>query len=239
MKRFVQVAGGLAFAALSLAAFTFQPSDASLTPKKGRWVPLFDGKSLAGWHNYLGKGVSDKWKVEDGTLMYGGGRGGGDIVTDGEFGDFELELEWKISEGGNSGIMYHVHEDPKFRESYYTGPEMQVLDDQRHPDAKQGRNGNRTAGSLYDMIPTADPTAVKPAGQWNKVKLLIRNGRAEHWMNGKKVVEYATSGPAWDSLVSQSKFNGWEGFGKFSKGRIALQDHGDKVWYRNIRIREL
>ncbi|WP_266363194.1 3-keto-disaccharide hydrolase [Tellurirhabdus rosea] len=239
MKRFVKFAGSLALVALALTAFSPLPSEAPLKPKKSKWVSLFDGKSLAGWHNYLGKGVSDKWVVEDGALAYSGGNGGGDIVTDKEYGDFELELEWKISEGGNSGIIYRVHEDPKFRSTYNTGPEMQVLDNERHPDAKMGRNGNRTAGSLYDLIPTSDPTAVKPVGQWNKVKLVVHNGRAEHWMNGKKVVDYATSGPEWDKMVSESKFKGWEGFGKFSKGRIALQDHGDKVWYRNIRIREL
>lgn len=210
-------------------------------PKKSKWVKLYDGKSFAGWHTYLkpGQPVSDKWTIDDGAMHYNGGRGGGDIVTDKEYGNFELELEWKIAEGGNSGIMYHVHEDPKFKATYNTGPEMQVLDNERHPDAKQGRNGNRTAGSLYDMLPPSDPTAYKPAGQWNKAKLIINNGRAEHYLNGKKIVEYPVSGPEWDKMVENSKFKGWEGFGKYSTGKIALQDHGDKVWYRNVRIREL
>lgn len=206
-------------------------------PKKTEWKVLFDGTSTNGWHTYLKQSISPLWQVEDGALVLTG-KGAGDIVTNDEYGDFELELEWKISEGGNSGIMYHVKEDPQFKATYLTGPEMQVLDNDRHPDAKQGKNGNRTAGSLYDMLP---PTAMatKPAGEWNQVKLIVKNNKAEHWMNGVKIVAYPTSGPAWDQLVENSKFKGWEGFGKYQKGRIALQDHGDKVWYRHIRIKEL
>ncbi|WP_229311159.1 3-keto-disaccharide hydrolase [Larkinella soli] len=216
------------------------PSADAFKPKKAKWMKLFDGKSFTGWHNYLkpNQNVSDKWKIEDGAIVLDG-RGGGDLVTDKEYGNFELELEWKISEGGNSGIMYHVHEDPKFRATYATGPEVQVLDNERHPDAKAGRNNNRTAGSLYDMLPPSDLSAHKPAGEWNKVRIVVNNGKAEHYLNGKKIVEYPTSGPEWDKMVSESKFKGWEGFGKYNTGHIALQDHGDKVWYRNIRIREL
>jgi hypothetical protein len=217
------------------------PKDNELTAaeKKAGWKLLFDGKSTKGWHSYLKQGqeVSPKWKVENGTLMLSGG-GAGDLVTDEEFGDFELELEWKIVEGGNSGIMFHVHEDPKFTATYNTGPEMQILDDARHPDAKQGKNGNRTAGSLYDMLPPAK-SATKPAGQFNKVRLVIKDGKAEHYMNGTKVVEYPTTGPEWDKMVGDSKFKGWEGFGKYSKGRIALQDHGDLVTFKNVKIRPL
>jgi hypothetical protein len=220
------------------ARLTSSP-DESMQPEssKAEWKTLFDGKSTKGWHTYLKQDISPLWAVKDGALVLTG-KGAGDIVTDQQYGDFELELEWKISEGGNSGIMYHVQEDPKFKATYNTGPEMQVLDDERHPDAKQGTNGNRTAGSLYDMLPPAKK-ATKPAGQWNKVKLVIKNNKAEHWMNGVKTVEYPTSGPGWDKMVEKSKFKGWEGFGKYQKGHIALQDHGDKVWFRNIRIREL
>jgi hypothetical protein len=220
------------------ARLTSSPEEA-MQPEspKAEWKTLFDGKSTAGWHTYLKQEVSPLWAVEDGALVLTG-KGAGDLVTDQQYGDFELELEWKIAEGGNSGIMYHVQEDPKFKATYNTGPEMQVLDDERHPDAKQGTNGNRTAGSLYDMLPPTKK-ATKPAGQWNKVKLIIKNNKAEHWMNGVKTVEYPTSGPEWDKMVANSKFKGWEGFGKYPKGHIALQDHGDKVWFRNIRIREL
>jgi hypothetical protein len=205
--------------------------------KKAGWKLLFDGKTTKGWHTYLKQDVSPKWKVENGALTLTGG-GAGDIVTDEEFGDFELELEWKIAEGGNSGIMYHVHEDPKFNATYATGPEVQVLDDARHPDAKQGKNGNRVAGSLYDMLPPTK-NATKPAGQFNKVRIVIKDGKAEHYMNGTKIVEYPTTGPEWDKMVEDSKFKGWEGFGKYNKGHIALQDHGNVVTFKNIKIRPL
>ena len=210
-------------------------------PKKGKWETLFDGKSFAGWHNYLksGQPVTSEWAVDDGAIMYTGARGGSDLVTDKEYGDFELEVEWKIAEGGNSGIIFHVHEDPQYKATYQTGPEMQVLDDERHPDAKQGRDGNRTSGALYDIQKPVTPNAAKPAGEWNKARLVIKNGRGEHYLNGKKVADYPTSGPEWDAMIAESKFKDWKGFGKYPTGHIALQDHGNKVWYRNIRIREL
>ncbi|CCH55956.1 protein of unknown function DUF1080 [Fibrisoma limi BUZ 3] len=225
---------------LTLNATATDTPDAPKRMKKGKWEKIFDGKTLTGWHNYLksGQPVSDKWQVEDGAIHLNG-RGAGDILTDKDYGNFELELEWKIAEKGNSGIMYHVVEDPKYKTTYMTGPEVQVLDNERHPDAKQGRNGNRTAGSLYDMLPPSDASAYKPAGEWNKVRIVVNNGKAEHYLNGKKIVEYPTSGPEWDKMVENSKFKGWEAFGKAQSGKIALQDHGDQVWYRNIRIREL
>lgn len=234
----------LSVAALAMTLLLGQPNQASPTPtnaKKGKWETLFDGKSFAGWHSYLkpGEPVTGKWVITDGAIEYSGGRGGADLVTDKEYGDFELELEWKVAEGANSGIIYHVHEDPKYKATYQTGPEMQVLDNERHPDAKQGRDGNRTAGSLYDIQKPITPNAAKPAGEWNKARLVIKNGRGEHYLNGKKTADYPTSGPEWDAMIAQSKFKGWEGFGKYSTGHIALQDHGDKVWYRNIRIRQL
>lgn len=213
----------------------------SATTLKGKWESLFDGKTLTGWHVYkkAGQPVSDQWKAENGTLHFTGGRGAGDLLTDKDYGNFELELEWKIAEGGNSGIIYHVSEDPKYGATYYTGPEVQVLDDERHPDAKAGSSGNHKAGSLYDMLPPADLNAVKPAGQWNKVRIVIANGKGEHYLNGKKVVEYPITGPEWDKMVANSKFKAWDGFGKYATGKIALQDHGNEVWFRNIRIREL
>jgi hypothetical protein len=205
-------------------------------PQKGKWESLFDGKTTKGWHNYLKQDVSPQWKVENGVLTLNG-KGGGDIVTDKEYENFELELEWKIAEGGNSGIFYRVHEDPQFKVPYLTGPEVQILDDERHPDAKAGKNGNRTAGSLYDMLPPGKKA--NPAGQWNKVRIVVNNNHAEHWMNGTKVVEYNLSGDGWANMVKDSKFATWEGFNKYSKGHIGLQDHGDVVSFRNIRIREL
>jgi len=218
-------------------AFALVVMTSSTRPKK--WKKLFDGKTFAGWHNYLKKEVSSKWKIEDGAMMLAE-KGAGDLVTDQEFANFELELEWKIAAGGNSGIFFGVLEDPKYKTPYMTGPEVQVLDDAKHPDSFEGKAGNHKAGSLYDMLPPTDLAAVKPAGEWNKARLIINNGRAEHYLNGKKIVEYTTNGPEWDALVANSKFKGWGGFGKYNaKGKIGLQDHGDKVWFRNIRIKEL
>ena len=226
-----------------LLASTLNATPVSTDPvkaKKGKWESLFDGKTLNGWHTYLkaGQPASDKWEVQDGAIHLNG-KGAGDLVTDKEYRNFELEMEWKISEGGNSGIIYRVHEDPKYKSTYNTGPEMQVLDNERHPDAKQGRDGNRTAGALYDLQKPVTPMAAKPVGEWNKARLVVNNGRAEHYLNGKKTADYPTSGPEWDKMVEASKFKGWEGFGKYEAGHIALQDHSNEVWFRNIRIREL
>lgn len=210
------------------------------TAKKSKWKAIFNGKDFTGWHvfNKAGQPISGKWAVEDGAMVLLE-KGGGDLVTDAEYENFELELEWKISEKGNSGVMWGVVEDKKYCCPFMTGPEMQVLDDAKHPDSFAGKSGNHKAGSLYDMIPPSDLTAVKPAGEWNQAKMKINKGQGTFWLNGKKVVEFPTNGPGWEALVANSKFKTWEGFGKFSKGKIALQDHGDKVWYRNIRIREL
>jgi Domain of Unknown Function (DUF1080) len=206
-------------------------------PQK-RWKSLFDGKSFAGWHVFNGGAVGDKWAVEDGT-MHLLSKGGGDIVTDAEYENFILELEWKISEGGNSGVMWGVIEDKKYCCPYVTGPEMQVLDDAKHPDSFAGKNGNHKAGSLYDMIPPSDTKVVKPAGEWNKAKMQIKSGKGTFWLNGVQMVSFPTSGDGWKTLVADSKFKKMADFGRLPKGRIAIQDHGDQVWFRNIRIKEL
>jgi hypothetical protein len=201
---------------------------------------LFNGKDYTGWHTYNKGGISDKWVVEDGTIHLTG-KGGGDIVTDVEYESFILEYEWKISEGGNSGIMWAVVEDKKICCPYLTGPEMQVLDDAKHPDSFAGKSGNHKAGALYDMIPPAKLDAVKPAMQWNKAKMKIdhKNNKGTFWLNGIKVVEFDLSGANWDALVANSKFAKWNLFAKSKKGKICLQDHGDKVWYRSLKIKEL
>jgi len=205
---------------------------------KGKWVKLFDGKTLTGWHSWLESSANPQWKIEEGAIVLAE-KGAKDLVTDKEYGDFELELEWKISEGGNSGIIYHVIEDKKYCCPYSTGPEIQILDDVKHPDAKAGKDGNHKSASLYDMLPPSDFTVTKPAGEWNKAKIVIKNGRGESWLNGKKLVEFSTMGPEWDKLVANSKFKTWDGFGASQKGKIALQDHGNKVSFKNIRIKEL
>lgn len=205
--------------------------------KEEGWQLLFDGKSMENFRGFRKDEVPSAWQVKDGAIALVGGEGG-DIITKDQYKNFEFSIDWKISEGGNSGIMYHVSEDTAYHSTYNSGPEMQVLDDERHPDAKKGVNGNRQAGALYDLIPLSTP-AVKPAGQWNTARLMVKDGHVEHWLNGKKVVEYQIGSPKWDSLVQQSKFATMKGFGREEQGHIALQDHGDKVWFRNIKIRVL
>ncbi|MGB3617679.1 MAG: DUF1080 domain-containing protein [Catalinimonas sp.] len=202
----------------------------------GEWVTLFDGTSTDQWRNYRQDTLSDKWRVEGETLTLTE-RGGGDIITQGEYEDFELELEWKISEAGNSGIFFHVVEADTLDAVYLTGPEMQILDDERHPDAKRGRDGNRTAGANYDLTPPS--RASKPAGEWNRVRLVVDDGRVEHYLNGERVVAYELWSDEWNEMVAASKFGKMPTYGKARRGHIALQDHGDRVWFRNVRIREL
>jgi hypothetical protein len=208
-----------------------------------KWVNLFDGKTFTNWHiyNHAGEPIPSKWKIEDGALVFDTkGKSDwrvNDLVSDQSYENFILEMQWKIDEKGNSGIFYGVFEDKKYNTPYLTSPEIQVLDDNGHPDAKQGKNGNRKAGSLYDMIPSA--SVAKPAGEWNEVKIQKLNNVITVWQNGKLAVTYPTQGPEWDAMVAVSKFKGWEGFGKYSKGKIGLQDHGNGVAFKKIRIKEL
>ncbi|TAH22230.1 MAG: DUF1080 domain-containing protein [Cytophagales bacterium] len=222
----------------AFSTFAQEFNTLSKEEKKNGWKLLFDGKTLNGWRNYLKKDVSPKWKIEDNALFISEG-GAGNLLTKKQYENFELSVEWKLAKGGNSGIMYRVWEDPLYSQPYFTGIEMQVLDDAGHPDAMRGEQGTHRAGALYDMLPPTDFSAVKPVGEWNTARLIVNNNHAEHWLNGKKIVEYDLSGEMWDRLVSDSKFNGWYDFAKHPKGHIALQDHGDKVWFRNLKIREL
>jgi hypothetical protein len=201
------------------------------------WTSLFDGKDLAGWHSYLKDTPGSAWKVSDGAIMldHGAGGTGGDLVTNGEYQNFELEMDWKISEAGNSGIIFLVHEDPKYAHTYETGPEMQVLDNVKASDNKKA---NHLAGSLYDLI-SCDAATVHPAGQWNHVKIRLDKGSLTFWMNGKQVVHTQMWDDAWNKMIAASKFHQWPEFATFRKGHLALQDHGHTVWYRNIRIRQL
>lgn len=207
----------------------------------GDWVSLFNGKDLSGWHTYGKEGVGAAWKIDDGAIHLDvankdgwQAEGGGDIVTDKEYSNYEFELEWRIGENGNSGIIYNVIENG-YDYPWLTGPEMQVLDNDGHPD---GKIKTHRAGDLYDMVSVAEEN-VKPVGEWNKAKLVVTDGHVEHWLNGKKQVEYPNSGPEWAAMIEKSKFKDFDAFGKSTSGKISLQDHGDAVWYRNIRIRQL
>jgi hypothetical protein len=193
--------------------------------------PLFDGVSTRGWRGFRRGDVPSGWQAVDSALTRVGE--GGDLITEEQFQNFELVLEWKIREGGNSGIMFRVTEEAE--RTYETGPEIQVLDDERHRD---GGSRLTSAGSNYGLH-AAPEGVVRPVGQWNAVRLVVNGAHVEHWLNGVKVVEYELWTPAWDSLVQASKFAQWPGYGRAGRGHIALQDHGDWVAYRNISIRVL
>lgn len=202
------------------------------------WTLLFDGSSPAEFRGY---GRADfptaGWVVEqaDGAaaLRHVAGAGGGDIVTRRSFRDFEFSCEWKVAPGGNSGIFYRVGEGDA--PAYVTGPEMQVLDNAGHAD---GKNPKTSAGALYSLLPCAHDV-IRPAGEWNAVRIVARGDRVEHWANGFKVVEYSLADPGWSAMLKGTKFEPWARFGREPAGPIALQDHGDDVWYRDLKVREL
>jgi Domain of Unknown Function (DUF1080) len=207
------------------------------------WISLFDGKSTAGWHSYGKTTVGEAWKVADGSLYLDTTqkegwqiKGGGDIVTNEEFENFDLKLDWKIAPNGNSGVIFYVHEDTaKYQYVWHTGPEMQVLDNNGHPDAKITKH---RAGDLYDLISCSKET-VKPAGEWNEAEIVSNNGKLDLYLNGTNVVSTNMWDSAWKQLLAGSKFKDMADFGTYKKGRIALQDHGNTVWYRNIKIKKL
>lgn len=207
------------------------------------WVSLFDGKTTKGWHKYGGKPAGKSWKAEEGILHLEASqkdpqqiRDGGDIVTDEEYENFDLKLEWKIDTCGNSGIIFYSHEDTSlYRYMWATGPEMQVLDNRCNPDARINKH---RAGDLYDLI-ASSPEVVKPALQWNAVEIKSLNGNLEFYLNGVKVVSTTMWDDNWRNMIAHSKFREMKGFGTFKKGRIGLQDHGHAVWFRNIKIKRL
>jgi hypothetical protein len=206
--------------------------------KQAGWRLLFDGKSLDGWHRYSDKAhpttapaKPSGWTVEDGVLSRT--KSAGDLITDDQFASFDLVFQWKISPGGNSGVIYRATED--HHQSYETGPEYQVLDNAKHAD---GKNPLTSASSCYALYaPTKDLT--QPVGQWNQGRILIDGNHVEHWLNGEKVVEYEWGSDEWKSLIAKSKFNAMPDYGTRKSGGIDLQDHGNNVWFRNIKIRVL
>ena len=211
--------------------------------KDDGFVSIFDGKTTTGWRGYNKPAFPEGWEVVDGTIhCIGSGTGeagsGGDIIYDKKLSNFELDLEWKISEGGNSGI-FILGQEIDSVPIYESAPEMQILDNDKHPDAKLGVDGNRMAGSLYDLIP-AKPQNTKPAGEWNHVHILVYQGTVVFSSNGANVVEFHLWTDAWKKMVSDSKFKDWPMFLNTAKeGYIGLQDHGNDVWFRNIKLKLL
>ncbi|WP_347156903.1 3-keto-disaccharide hydrolase [Pontibacter chitinilyticus] len=213
------------------------------TETQDGWIPLFNGKNLESWHSYGQSTAGKAWEVEDSTIHLAttnpsGGEPikGGDLVTDESFEDFDLKLDWKISPKGNSGIIFYVHEDTaKYKETWNTGLEMQVLDNNGHPDAQIVKH---RAGDLYDLIASSSEP-VKPAGEWNHAEIISNDGKLDLYLNGTKVVTTTLWDDNWKKMVADSKFSSMPDFGTFKSGKIALQDHGHDVWFRNIMIKRL
>lgn len=230
------------------------PAQSTAPAEDSTKIAIFDGSTFTGWRGYNRTDVPTKWTIEDGAIkINGGGTGeaqssdGGDIIFDQKFKNFELELEWKVDKGSNSGIFYLAQEIPG-EPIYISAPEYQILDNANHPDAKFGVDGNRQSASLYDMIP-AVPQNAKPFGEWNKAKIIVYKGTVVHYQNDEIVLEYHLWTPQWKEMIDKSKFSKekWPVAydllincgGENHEGYIGLQDHGDNVWFRNITVKEL
>jgi hypothetical protein len=220
--------------AISFSSLAQTMNTLSHKEKTENFKLLFDGKTTNGWHLYNAHDAAG-WSAHDGVLQVDTlAKIHGDLVTDKEYTNFELKLDWKIPVGGNSGVIFSVHEDPTYAYTFLTGMEMQVLDDIKAEDNKRP---NHLAGSLYDMIAPSHPA--KPAGEWNSIIIRKVNGHITLFMNGKQVVETQIGSPEWNELIQKSKFKSWKGFAQYPTGHIALQYHGAAVAFRNIRIKEL
>lgn len=211
---------------------------------KDGWKLLWDGKTSNGWRGAkLDAFPANGWIMEDGILKVmksdgGESTNGGDIVTTKKYKNFVLTVDFKITEGANSGIKYFVNPDLNKGEGSAIGCEFQILDDEKHPDAKLGVKGNRTLGSLYDLIPAPADKPFKK-GEFNTATIIVKDNKVEHWLNGVKIIEYERNNQIWNALVAYSKYRDWPHFGNVPEGNILLQDHGDEVWFRNIKIKEL
>lgn len=233
---------------LAALAFTQQSASAqtpnTLTKKevKAGWKLLFDGESLKGWHSFKADTVGKKWKVKDGTIVFDqsekGRKTGGDLVTDGEYENYELNLEWKVEKGSNSGIIFDIQESPKYGATWQTGPEMQVLDNK---DADDNKKQNHLAGCLYDMSGDSTVSKPKPIGEWNKVRLIQNKGHLTFYLNDIKTFEGTIGDDEWKKMIANSKFSskGFEDFAKVAKGHIAVQEHPGSSSWRNIKIKQL
>jgi len=222
------------------------PSMNSLTEeeKAGGWELLFDGTTLEGWKRFNHDTIGPLWSVKEGAILCDGegltegtANVGGSLITTRQFGNFDLTLEWKISAGGNSGVLYHVVEDPKYKHDYETGPEFQVMDDAGWKG--ESLHDAQKAGSNYDMFPAPATKKVNPVGEWNTARILYNNGHVEHWLNGEKVVEFEEGSADFTERYKKSKWVDYPDWNKFKSGSIALQDHGAPVYFRNLKIKSL
>ena len=218
----------------SAAAFAVEKPASTTSAAGGEWKSLFDGGNTDAWKSIKGGAFPEQgWMVEDGVLKHVAKGGGGDIVTKEHFDNFELQWEWRVAPGGNGGLKYNLIDPTKA-----VGCEYQLLDDERHPDGKAHGTTRQTAG-LYDVLSPAADKKLHPAGQWNESRILVRGNHVEHWLNGGKTVEFEFGSEALKSAVANSKFKTAVGWGVKTKSPILLQDHGDEVSFRKIRIRTL
>lgn len=214
------------------------------TTNTGEWISLYNGKNLEGWHSYGKDSAGSSWKAEDSAIHLDATTkkawqtsGGGDLVTNEEFENFDLKLEWKISEAGNSGIIFYIHDDTtKYKNTWQSGMEMQIADNEKNED---GRLEKHRAGDLYDLMSSSSAKVVKPAGQWNQVEIRSDRGKLDFFMNGQQTLSTTLWDDSWQRLIDNSKFKTTADFGTYKKGCIALQDHGADVWFRNISIKKL
>jgi hypothetical protein len=233
----VFIAGGL----LYNIGYAQQLNTLTLKEKNEGWQLLFDGKNLKGWHSYLEKNPGKAWQIQNGTIMLNKNNKSvyndyTDLVTDDEFENFDFKVEWKMEPCANSGVMFYVHESPEFKNTYESGPEMQIADLACNDD---GRILKCRAGDLYDLIP-ADTEWVNKGGQWNHYEIKSINGHLEFIQNGHKIVETDMWDDHWRDMIKNSKFAEWHGFGTFKKGHISFQGtENGKLWFRNIKIRKL
>ena len=224
----------LASASAPIAALAADSNTLTDAEKSAGWKLLFDGKSLAGWTSFKKTTPPEKgWDIQDGWLHHIAKAGGGDIVSAEKYSEFELSWEWRIAEGGNSGLKYFISDD---RKGGAVGHEYQMLDDDKHPDGKKGLN--RQTAALYDVLDPVNRPVKKP-GETNQSRVLVKGMHVEHWLNGAKVLEYELGSDALKAAIAKSKFKTVEGFGTRFPGRLLLQDHGDEIFIRNLKLRDL
>jgi hypothetical protein len=247
----MKLASSLALAlslSLSLPALAKSKAEPAAAPvntlsakeKAAGWKLLFDGKSTKGWRSFKSAPFpADHWVAKEGNLVCVGGKKVTDIVTEEQFDNFEFAWQWRITPKGNSGLKYLVDEAMSKKGNDGIGFEYQLLDDDLHPDAKKGKDGNRTAGSLYDLIPAAKEKVLNPVGEWNESRLLVDGNHVEHWLNGVKVVSFERASPEMKTRIAESKYKDIQGFGEVAKGHLLLQDHDSEVYFRNMKIRAL